>query len=185
MTMPAASATREEPPARGGAARLVATLNTAFARLPHSLIAALARFSIAAVFWKSGQTKIEGLAIDLVDGVYELGWPHLSDAAVALFRDEYRLPLLAPEWAALLAALGEHVLSLFLLIGFATRLSALGLLAMTAVIQVLVYPGAYATHGVWAAVLLLLIARGPGSLSVDSFIAARTPVRSPARQLRC
>lgn len=146
-------------------------LNRAFAALPESAIALLARFSIAAVFWKSGQTKVEGFAVDLVEGRFELGWPRLSDSAVDLFRDEYKLPLLPPEWGAVLAAFGEHVLPLLVLVGLATRVSAAGLLAMTAVIQLLVYPGAYPTHGVWAAVLLWLMARGPGSASLDHWLA--------------
>ena len=62
---------------------------------------------------------------------------------------------------------------LLLLIGLATRFSALALLGMTLVIQLLVYPGAYATHGVWAAVLLYLMARGPGALSLDHWLASR------------
>ncbi len=142
-------------------------------RIPHSLIALLGRFSIAAVFWKSGQTKVEGLAIDLVDGTFSVGWPRLSDSAVALFRDDYKVPLLPPELAALMAATAEHVLPLLILVGLATRLSALGLLTMTAVIQVFVYPDAYPTHGVWAAVLLYLIARGPGTISLDRWIEWR------------
>ncbi len=149
--------------------------------LPESAIALLARFSIAAVFWKSGQTKIEGLAIDLVEGHVELGWPRLSGSAVDLFRDEYRLPLLPPELAATLAALGEHLLPLLLLLGLASRLSALGLLGMTAVIQLLVYPGAYATHGVWAALLLWLIVRGPGRISLDHLLLRWLNREPPAR----
>jgi putative oxidoreductase len=136
-------------------------------RLPHTLVAALARFSLAATFWLSGQTKIEGLAINLVEGRFQLGWPRLSASAVDLFRDEYRLPILPPESAALLAASAEHALPLLLLLGLGTRFAALGLLGMTIVIQLLVYPGAYATHGIWAAALLLLIAHGPGAWSVD------------------
>lgn len=142
-------------------------------RVPHALIAFLGRFSIAAVFWQSGQTKVEGLAINLVAGEFTLGWPRLSDTAVFLFREEYRLPLIAPEIAAPLAAFAEHLFSLLLLLGLATRFSALALLVMTAVIQLLVYPGAYPTHGVWAAVLLYLLARGPGRLSLDHWIARR------------
>jgi putative oxidoreductase len=65
------------------------------------------------------------------------------------------------------------VLPIFLLLGLATRLSALGLLGMTLVIQVFVYPGAYATHGTWAALLLLLISRGPGRVSLDHWVAGR------------
>ena len=151
-------------------ARLITVGNRAMARIPEDLIALLGRFSIAAVFWKSGQTKIEGFAVDLVEGRIQLGWPRLSDSAVALFQYEYDLPLLSPELGAVLAALGEHVLPVLLLLGLGTRFAALGLLVMTAVIQFLVYPGAYATHGVWAAVLLYLMARGPGRISLDQLI---------------
>jgi putative oxidoreductase len=151
----------------------LARVNEVLAALPESAIALLGRFSIAAVFWKSGQTKVEGLAIDIVSGSFELGWPRLAPSAVDLFRDEYRLPLLPPQLAAVLAAFGEHLFPVLLLVGLATRLSALALLAMTAVIQVLVYPGAYPTHGVWAAVLLWLMVRGPGRWSVDHWLAGR------------
>ncbi len=153
--------------------KLLDTLYGAFAAIPESAIALLSRFSIAAVFWKSGQTKVEGFAVDLVDGQFMLGWPHLSSSAVDLFRDEYKLPLIAPELAAPLAATAEHVLPLLLLVGLGTRLSAAALLGMTAVIQLLVYPGAYPTHGTWAALLLWLMARGPGAFSVDHWLARR------------
>ena len=167
-------------PALGGAAaapspitRLVVGLIGWFERIPYTLIAFVARFSIAAVFWNSGQTKVQGLVINLVSGEFELGWPRLSESALALFQDEYKLPLVPPELAAPMAALAEHVLPLFLLIGLATRFSALALLGMTLVIQLLVYPGAYATHGTWAAVLLVLMARGPGMWSVDHWWVSR------------
>jgi putative oxidoreductase len=149
--------------------RFVGTL----ACIPYGAIALLARFSVAAVFWSSGQTKVQGFALNFVTGEFHLGWPALSDSAVALFREEYRLPLLPPETAAVLAASAEHLFPLLLLAGLATRFSALGLLGMTLVIQVFVYPGAYATHGTWAALLLLLAARGPGALSVDHWLAKR------------
>lgn len=141
--------------------------------IPHSLIAFLGRFSIAAVFWQSGQTKVEGFAIDLVHGQFQIGMPHLSESAVDLFRDEYALPLLSPEFAAVMAASAEHVLPIFLLIGLGTRYAALGLLGMTLVIEIFVYPNAYPVHGTWATILLYLIARGPGTLSVDHWLAKR------------
>ena len=146
-------------------------------RIPDSLIAFVARFSIAAVFWKSGQTKIEGLAIDLVNGEFRFGLPQLSDDALYLFREEYRLPLIPPEIAAPLAATAEHVFPLLLLLGLATRLSAAALLAMTLTIQLFVYPDAYPTHGTWAAVLLYLMAHGPGRVSLDHWIARRCDLR--------
>jgi putative oxidoreductase len=152
-------------------ATLVRRLIALLSQIPHSLIALLARFSIAAVFWKSGQTKIEGLAIDIVSGEFSLGWPKLADSAVYLFQEEYRVPFVSPEIAAVAAAWAEHLFPVLILAGLATRFSALALLGMTAVIQVFVYPDAYPTHGVWAAVLLYLIARGPGRVSLDHWIA--------------
>lgn len=142
-------------------------------KIPHSLIAFVARFSIAAVFWKSGQTKIEGLAIDLFDGTFQIGLPRLADSTIPLFKSEYALPLLSPELAAHLAASAEHVFPVLLLFGLATRFSAMALLGMTVTIQLFVYPDAYPTHGTWAAVLLYLMARGPGVLSIDHLIAKR------------
>lgn len=163
--------------ATGGTMARLATLlqdiHRAMGRLPNTLLAFIARFSIAAVFWKSGQTKIEGLAIDIVSGEFTLGLPRLSDNAVFLFKEEYKLPILSPELGAAMAALGEHILPIFILLGLATRLSALGLLGMTMVIQLFVYPDAYATHGTWAAVLLYLMVHGPGKLSIDAWIASR------------
>jgi putative oxidoreductase len=142
-------------------------------RVPHSFIAFLGRFSLAAVFWQSGQTKVEGFAIDLVHGQFQLGIPHLSSSAVDLFRDEYALPLLSPEFAAVMAATAEHGLSVLLLIGLGTRYAALGLLGMTLVIEIFVYPNAYPVHGTWATILLYLIARGAGTLSVDHWLFKR------------
>jgi putative oxidoreductase len=163
-------------PSTGMIPRLTALLQGSYrlmGALPNSLLAFIARFSIAAVFWKSGQTKIEGFAIDIVNREFTLGWPRLSDNAVFLFREEYKLPLLPPEIGATMAAFGEHFFPILLLLGLATRLSALALLGMTMVIQLFVYPDAYPTHGVWAAVLLYLMAHGPGKLSIDAWIAQR------------
>lgn len=153
--------------------RLVSSVIGLFERIPHSLIAFLARFSIAAVFWSSGQTKVQGFVVNIFTGEIHLGWPRLSDSAVALFRDEYKLPFVPPEIAAPMAATAEHLFPLLLLIGLGTRFSALALLGMTLVIEIFVYPDAYPTHGTWAAIFLFLIARGPGVLSVDHWLARR------------
>lgn len=142
-------------------------------RIPNTLLAFVARFSIAAVFWKSGETKIQGFAVDIVNREFTLGWPRLSDSVVNLFRDEYHLPLVPPEIAATLAATAEHLFPVLILLGLATRLSALALLGMTMTIQLFVYPDAYPTHGTWAAVLLYLMVHGPGKLSLDHWIARR------------
>ncbi len=152
-----------------------------FKRIPESLIATLGRFSIAAVFWKSGQTKIDGFALDIIDGSFQLGWPHLSDSALVLFRNEYSLPFISPELAASIATIAEHLFPILLVIGFATRFSAAALLVMTLVIEVFVYPDAYPTHGTWATVLLYLIAHGGGIFSLDHWIALNRCAVRPRR----
>ncbi|QHF43613.1 hypothetical protein PspS35_07275 [Pseudomonas sp. S35] len=147
---------------------------TLFEKIPYSLIAFIARFSIAAVFWKSGQTKVEGFAIDLINGTFQLGAPKLAASTLPLFRSEYHVPLLSPQVAAHMAAFAEHFFPVLILVGFATRFSALALIGMTLVIQLFVYPDAYPTHGTWLALLLLLVAKGPGRLSIDHWIARRS-----------
>ena len=123
----------------------------------HHLIALAARLGIAAVFWQSGRTKVDG-------------WLTVNDSAIELLRTEYQLPLLPPELAAHLTACAEHLFPLLLVLGLCTRLSALALLGMTLVIQVFVYPQAWPTHLVWATVLLYLAGRGAGGLSLDRWL---------------
>jgi putative oxidoreductase len=127
--------------------------------IPHWFIALAARVFPAAVFWQSGETKVAG-------------W-HLKSSAIALFENEYQLPLIDPTIAAYISAFSEHFFPVLLVIGLATRLSAFALLCMTAVIEIFVYPGAWPTHGVWATCFLVLIARGPGRLSLDHLIARK------------
>ena len=127
--------------------------------IPHDLIALIARLSIAAVFWQSGQTKVEG-------------W-HVTDNAVYLFHTEYKLPLVDPWIAAHVAAFSEHFFPFLLVIGFASRLSALALLGMTLVIEIFVYPDAWPTHGTWATCFLVIIAGGPGRIALDHLIVRR------------
>jgi putative oxidoreductase len=125
-------------------------------KIPQSLISLAARIFPAAVFWMSGQTKVEG-------------W-HVTDNAIALFQEEYALPLLDPAIAAKIAAFSEHLFPFLLVIGLASRFAALALLGMTAVIEIFVYPGAWPTHGVWATCFLVVIARGPGLFSLDHWL---------------
>lgn len=122
-------------------------------RIPDSLIALVARVAVAGVFWRSGQTKVDGFAI--------------AEKTFDLFREEYKVPLLPPDLAAYLATTGEHIFPMLLVIGFASRLSALALLGMTLVIQFFVYPDAWSEHILWIALLLLILGRGPGAFSLD------------------
>ncbi|HQY27950.1 MAG TPA: DoxX family protein [Burkholderiaceae bacterium] len=125
-----------------------------------TVLALIARFAIAGIFWMSGRTKVDG-------------WLTVSDSARALFAEEYRVPLLPPELAAHLATYAEHLFPVLLVLGLLTRLSALALLAMTAVIQVFVYPDAWPTHLSWAGLLVLLVARGGGAVSTDRLLGIR------------
>jgi putative oxidoreductase len=131
----------------------------AMAVVPYWFLALVTRVSIAGVFWQSGQTKVEG-------------W-HVTDSAIELFRSEYNLPLIDPTLAAYAAAIAEHLFPALLVLGLATRFSALALLVMTLVIQIFVYPLAWPTHGTWAACFLILMMYGPGRISLDHWIWRR------------
>ena len=86
---------------------------------PYSGLALLARFSIAGVFWQSGQTKVQGFKVNFVNGDFQLGWPRLADGVIDLFETEYKLPLMPPELGATLGAFGEHAFPLLILLGLA------------------------------------------------------------------
>ena len=118
--------------------------------VPYTLLAVPLRFAVATVFWNSAMTKLAN-------------W----DTAIALFTDEYRVPLLPPEIAAYMAATTELTTPVLLVFGLLTRPAALVLLVMTAVIEIFVYPLAWPTHIQWAAMSLVLLCRGPGKLSLD------------------
>jgi len=135
--------------------RATARLGAATARLvPEAVVALVIRLGVAAVFFQSGRTKVDGLL-------------HITDGTYALFREEYRLPLIPPDVAAHLATYSEHLFSLLLAVGLFTRVSALAFLVMTAVIEIFVYPDAWPTHLSWAGLLLYLVARGGGAWSLD------------------
>ena len=128
--------------------------------VPHDALALINRLAIGAIFFLSGRTKVEGF-LTVTDGAY------------ALFREEYKVPLIPPEIAAHMAAYAEHLFPILLVLGLFTRLSALALLGMTLVIQVFVYPDAWATHLSWAGLLLYLIGRGAGAWSLDRLLRIR------------
>lgn len=142
--------------------RLVDGLISLMTRLPYAVIGLIGRAAIGLVFWNSGRTKVDGWNIFAV-----------NDKTLFLFTEEYKLPVVPPGLAALGAQVAEHVLPVLLIVGLATRFSALGLLVMTLVIQIFVYPHAYVLHGTWAAILLMLMKFGPGALSLDHLIRRR------------
>jgi putative oxidoreductase len=122
-------------------------------RFPLAVIQLLFRFAIASVFLKAGLNKIAS-------------W----ELTVQLFADEYRVPVLPPDLAATMASTFEIGCSILLVLGLGTRLATLPLLGMIAVIQTFVYPNAYAEHLTWASILIFLLTRGGGPLSLDRVI---------------
>ena len=125
-------------------------------RVPLSLHQLLFRIAIAGVFLRAGLTKISS-------------W----ESTVALFADEYKVPVLAPHLAAAMAATFEVGCSTLLLVGLGTRLAALPLIGMIMTIQLFVYPQAWSEHLVWGSILLMLLTRGGGAISLDHLIARR------------
>jgi putative oxidoreductase len=136
-------------PATGVRGRLAHAVGFA-GRVPLAVLQLLFRLAVASVFLKAGLTKLAS-------------W----DLTVQLFADEYKVPVLPPELAATLAATFEIGCSTLLIAGLLTRVAALPLLGMIAVIQLFVYPGAYAEHLTWGAILLFLLTRGGGAWSLD------------------
>ncbi|OAJ45784.1 DoxX family protein [Pseudomonas marginalis] len=128
--------------------------------LPEALLLLVARVAIAAVFFLSGRTKVSGFL-------------ELKPSTYTLFRSEYALPLIPPDWAAHLATYAEHLFPLLLVLGLLTRASAVALLGMTLVIEVFVYPDAWPVHLTWAGLLLPLLAYGGGAWSLDRLISGK------------
>ena len=124
--------------------------------VPYTALAIPLRLAVATIFWNSAMTKLAN-------------W----DTAVSLFAEEYKLPLLPPELATYLAVGIELSTPVLLVLGLLTRPAAFVLLGMTAVIEVFVYPQAWPTHIQWAAMLLVLLCRGPGKLSLDHLLRKR------------
>ena len=128
----------------------LAAVTTFLQRLPLPLIQLLFRLAIAAVFLKGGLTKTANWML-----------------TVQLFADEYQVPVLSPEIAAMMSVMFELGCSILLVLGLATRLATLPLLGMLAVIQTFVYPNSWSDHLTWGSILLFLLTRGPGALSLD------------------
>ena len=159
MTDARASASRPTNTLLRIAARLITRLESVSY---DTLVATPARLFIATTFLLSGRTKVEGLLT-------------LKPSTYFLFQTEFALPLIPPAIAAHMATYAEHIFPALLVVGFASRLSAVALLVMTLVIQIFVYPGAWATHLLWASAMAFIIFRGPGALSVDHLLRRGGP----------
>ena len=131
----------------------IPALNRALGRVPPDAVSLALRIFPALVFLQSGRTKVEGFTI--------------KPATYYLFENEYALPLIPPGIAAVTATTAEHLLPALMIAGLFTRFAALGLIGMTAVIEIFVYPAAWITHGLWASALFALVVLGPGRFSLD------------------
>jgi putative oxidoreductase len=129
-------------------------------RFPLAIVQLLFRLAIASVFLKAGLNKL-------------MSW----ELTVQLFHDEYKVPVFPAETAAMLATTFEIGCSLLLIAGLATRLATLPLLGMILVIQLFVYPSAYAEHLTWGSILIFLLTHGAGALSLDRLLGLE-PARS-------
>jgi len=118
------------------------------------------RLALAGIFWRSGRTKVE-----------EGTWLQLSDVQLFLFESDFSGVPIPPSIAAPMALYAETLFPILLVLGLATRFSAISLLIMTLVIQLFVFPEAWwSVHILWAAMAAILISRGPGLFSLDAII---------------
>ncbi len=149
MSMTASKPVRAD----GGLVKMLGVIIGLFDRIPYWLIALTARIALAQIFWSSAQAHLAN-------------W----DTTLYMFGDTYQVPLLPPDLAAYLAVAMELVTPPLLVLGLATRFTALALFGMTMVIEIFVFPEAWPTHIQWAAMQLVLMGRGAGTLSLDALI---------------
>jgi putative oxidoreductase len=134
----------------------LAFIRETLGRFPLSIIQLAMRFGVGLVFFNAGVLKYNSF-----------------EFAVKLFEDEYKVPFLAPAVAARMAMFNELTFSSLLFLGLGTRLATLPLLGMITVIQLFVYPSAWPDHLLWGSILIFLLTRGPGAISIDHFIDRR------------
>jgi len=139
--------------ARPGLAERLHRVTDLAGRIPVSFLALIMRIALAAIFIKSGMTKLANF-----------------DITISLFQDEYMVPLLPPAVAAVMATITELGCASLILAGLGTRFAALPLLGLTFVIEVFVYPENWVEHLTWASMLLFLVTQGAGKLSFDHLI---------------
>ena len=122
-------------------------------RFPLSILQLGMRLGVGLVFFNAGILKFTSF-----------------EFAVKLFQEEYKLPLLDPAVAARMATFTELTFPVLLFLGLASRLATLPILGQILVIQIFVYPNAWNDHVLWGSVLLFILTRGPGALSLDYLI---------------
>jgi putative oxidoreductase len=142
--------------APGSAIPRIAALFAALGRVPLAVHQVIFRLAIAGVFFRAGLIKLAS-------------W----ESTIGLFREEYQVPVLPPEVAAVMSVSVEIGCTTLLLLGLATRLATLPILGMLLTIQLFVYPHAWPEHLVWGSILLFLLTRGAGPISIDHLIGRK------------
>jgi putative oxidoreductase len=142
-------------------------VNMVSGAVPEGIALLFARVALAGIFWRSARTKVEeGSFLTIKDTTFF----QFSDAPFN------QVPILNGELGAYVTTYMEHFLPILLLFGIATRFGALGILGMTLVIQIFVFPEMiiwWQTHIIWVAMALVLIVRGGGMFSLDRLIGHR------------
>lgn len=140
------------------------TVRRGLDRFPLPIVQLAMRIAVGAVFFSAGLLKYRSPELTLL-----------------LFRDEYKVPFFDPALMARMATFNELTCSTLLILGLATRVATLPMLGMIAVIQAFVYPEAWIEHLLWASILVFLLTRGAGALSLDRvaerFLTKDTPSR--------
>jgi putative oxidoreductase len=142
--------------------------------IPYALVALALRFVMARLFFLDGQTRIEGprVPLNVQDIDFSVVLPmQVKVETFGAFLNQYAAVPVSPVFGAYLLSYAEFILPICLLLGFGTRFAALGMLIITALIQIYVAPDAlWSVHVYWIAILLVLLTRGPGPISVDAII---------------
>jgi putative oxidoreductase len=138
---------------RAEAVRRVLRVRAWLEAVPYSVLAIPLRLGIGWIFWNSAQVKL-------------INW----ERAVLQFEEEFRVPLLSPDFAAALTLVIELACPVLLVLGLSTRFAIVVLMGMTLVIQIFVFPEAWPTHLQWFAMMLVLLCRGAGTLSIDHLL---------------
>jgi|PersoiStandDraft_1058852.scaffolds.fasta_scaffold25129_1 putative oxidoreductase len=142
--------------------------------IPYALVALALRLVMARVFFLDGQTRVAGPRVPLNVQDFDLSVVlplQVKVETFGAFLTQYAALPVPPVLAAYLVSYAEFILPICLVLGFGTRFAALGMLVMTALIQIYVMPEAlWSVHVYWASILLVLLSRGPGQISVDHII---------------
>lgn len=177
LSMSAAIAARADERARRSRSIIGLTVDSfvsACSFIPYALVALALRLVMARLFFLDGQPRIEGPRVSLNVQDFDLSVVlplQVKVETIGAFLTHYAAVPVSPVLGAYLLSYAEFFLPICLLLGFGTRFAALGMLIITTLIHIYVMPDAlWSAHVYWAAILLVLLSRGPGQISIDAII---------------